>query len=56
MASATREVLTKLSGPVGKAGRKEDPVTNKAEDIRLLRAMLRANGFNVPPDGGAMGA
>lgn len=55
MASVTREVSTKLSGPVGKAGRKEDPVTNKAEDIRLVRAMLRANGFNVPPDGGADG-
>lgn len=53
MATMTRQVATKLSGPVGKAGRKEDPVTNKAEDIRLVRAMLRANGFNVPEVGGA---
>ena len=55
MVSATREGMTKLSGPVGKAGRKENPVTNKAEDIRLARAMLRANGFNVPDVGGADG-
>lgn len=55
MEAAVRVRLAKLTGPVGKAGRKDDPVTNKAEDIRLVRAMLRANGFNVPPDGGADG-
>ena len=55
MATATRVVMANLSGPVGKAGRKENPVTNKADDIRMVRAMLRANGFNVPDVGGADG-
>ncbi len=55
MESAVRVVSAKLSGPVGKAGRKDNPPTNKAEDVRTVRAMLRANGFNVPPEGGADG-
>lgn len=46
-------MAVKLAGPVGKAGRKENPVTNKADDIRTVRSMLRANGINVPEEGGA---
>lgn len=48
-------MATKLKGPVGKTGRKENPVKNDPDDILTVRRMLRANGFNVSDTGGMDG-